>query len=61
MDLKCDRAADGLLTCDPTRSFSRTWYGPWASCLDGPFGNTLAWLNGTMLKDCTGIDGLYLS
>jgi hypothetical protein len=56
--LRCDRAADGLLTCDPITSsqgiYSR---GPFATCSE----NTLNYLEDPAASGCTMLDGLYLN
>jgi hypothetical protein len=58
--LKCDRASDGLLTCDPIVYNGRTSQGPFATCFTD-YGASLHYLeNSAQRPDCSPIDGLYL-
>jgi hypothetical protein len=57
--LRCDRAPDGLLTCDSIYSNGVLPTGPFATC-PSLFGNTLHYYEGTQMQGCTLIDGLYL-
>jgi hypothetical protein len=59
--LKCDRASDGLLTCDPIIFQGITSRGPFSTC-DMDYGATLNYLEDSAqtLQGCNRIDGLYL-
>jgi hypothetical protein len=63
--LKCDRASDGLLMCDPIQDTLVVARRPFAACvsesLSGP-GITLHYVENTVLPTgCTLIDGLYMT